>query len=146
MKSLIALCLLTLVACRGESEIVIMDSENNSGQSGTATFTEEGSTLKVEIRLSRSNDPGPQPVHIHQGRCGEIGPPLSTLPPDNVKGVGLSFLADPSVFGEASDGGVVMSRTELKGVSLKDLRASPFVVNAHDSRDLSLYVACGNIN
>jgi len=50
------------------STSVPLGQQGGSGQSGTATFTSQGSTTRVVIELS--NPPAvPQPSHIHRGTC-----------------------------------------------------------------------------
>lgn len=136
--------LLTL-ACGSPALVVVMNSENNSGQSGTATLTETGKGLVVEIIIHKGNDGRLHPTHLHEGRCGEIGPALSQLPGTS-RSIVLDFMRDPQEYQAASDGGVLMSRTTLGEARLADIADGGWLINVHDPRDNALYVSCGNIN
>src|SRR3954453_8985946 len=66
---------LLLTAACGPREIrVTMNADNNSGQKGFATITDEGKSIKVVIETSAPTKPGTQTVHIHTGNCGEVEP------------------------------------------------------------------------
>ncbi len=107
-----------------DSLTVQLSPENNSGQSGTATLTDLGDgTTRVVLSLT---DLGatPQPVHIHDGTCATLNPtpkyPLTNM----VNG---------------------KSETVVK-VSMSQLLAQPFAINAHKSaQEVPVYTACGNI-
>jgi hypothetical protein len=133
------------LACGTPALVVVMNSENNSGQSGTATLTETRDGLKVEIVIRKANDDRPYLTHLHEGRCGEIGPALTTLPDSN-RSIGLDPVGAPSKYGVESDGGLLMSRTTLRDARLSDISDGGWLLNVHDPRDNSLYVSCGNIN
>lgn len=145
MRRLLTIALLLSVACGTPALVVVMNSENNSGQSGTATLTETREGLKVEIVIRKANDDRLYPTHLHEGRCGEIGPALSTLP-NTTRSIVLDFMRDPSQYSAASDGGTLMSRTTLPDARLADISDGGWLINVHDPRDNSLYVSCGNIN
>jgi hypothetical protein len=115
-------------ACGPRSERLSMRSENNSGQNGFALLTAlSANSTRVEVDLSAPLDRQPQPAHVHEGRCGEIGPIRA----------GLDVLeaspAKPDRFVSTSD----------VQLGLEQLFSSPFAINVHDARDLSLYVSCG---
>src|ERR1044071_990006 len=56
-----------------------LNQQNNSGISGTATFTPAGNGLRVEIKANGARA-GPQPTHIHPGTCSQLDPtPQFTL-------------------------------------------------------------------
>ncbi len=131
LTTLIALMLgfATFLAAAGgasaaDTLTVQLTAQNNSGQSGTATLTDMGDgTTKVVLSLT---DLGatPQPVHIHDGTCATLNPtpkyPLTNM----VNG---------------------KSETVVK-VSMSQLLAQPFAINAHKSgQEVSVYTACGNI-
>lgn len=131
LSTLIALLLgfatfLTAVggASAADSLTVQLSPQNSSGQSGTATLTDLGDgTTKVVLSLT---DLGatPQPVHIHDGTCATLNPtpkyPLTNM----VNG---------------------KSETVVK-VSMSQLLAQPFAINAHKSaQEVPVYTACGNI-
>lgn len=103
--------------------VIQLKTQNNSGQSGTATLTDMGGgKTKVVVDLAGS-PAGPQPMHIHTGTCSNLGPvkyPLTSLA--NGK-----------------------SETTVD-VSMADLLASPHAINAHKSTtEAAVYVACGEV-
>lgn len=124
------LMVLGLSACGPQAVRVVMNAENNSGQAGFATLTPLGATkTRVEVDIAPSNDSRPQAAHVHEGRCGQIGPikaGLTELKPD------------------ASKQGRFTSSTEV-AVGLAELQRAEFAINVHDARDFSLYVSCGEI-
>lgn len=126
-----ALPLLLLSACGPSTLVVTMNAENNSGESGTATFTQLGGDTRLEIDLTPGNDTGPQAAHVHTGRCGEIGPVVGALPS------GRAIAIEPVVNGK--------SVSTFAGVSFAELKGGKYAVNVHYSRDSTLYVSCGNI-
>ncbi len=138
---------LFFAACAPQQVTVVMNAQNNSGQSGTATLTDLGGTTRVVILIRRSEFEEPQPTHLHNGRCGEIGPRQDKSPKGGTIGLGSVLLADPkSMDGvPATDGGFGASSTDVE-MSLKELTTGDWVINVHDAQDFSLYVSCGNIN
>ncbi|MBM4777821.1 MAG: CHRD domain-containing protein [Archangiaceae bacterium] len=131
IRRLPALLLLTASACGPQPLRVVMNAENNSGQSGFAVLTAlSSSKTRVEIDVAASNDPRPQPAHVHEGRCGEIG---------GIK-AGLANLAP-----DAKKPGRFTSTTEID-VGLDTLEKGTFAINAHDVRDFSLYITCGQVH
>lgn len=103
---------------------VALDTQNDSGQSGTATLEPAGDG-QTTVTLELSNPPdNPQPVHIHSGSCAELGEvvyPLTNL----------------------EDG----ASTTTVDVTIEALQAEPFAINAHESEEnIQLYVACGDIS
>ena len=65
---------------------------------------------------------GPQLIHIHPGRCGNIGDPILSL---QSMTAGQSFTDIPGKF--------------------DDYRGADHAFNGHLSSDPSVYVVCGNI-
>ncbi|MBL8941204.1 MAG: CHRD domain-containing protein [Archangium sp.] len=131
IRRLPALLVLTASACGPQPLRVVMNAENNSGQSGFAMLTAlSASKTRVEIDVAASNDSRPQPAHVHEGRCGEIGA---------IK-AGLTNLAP-----DAKKPGRFTSTTEID-VGLDTLEKGTFAINAHDVRDFSLYITCGQIH
>jgi hypothetical protein len=127
--AVLAVLVLALAACGGgdeaaEEATVQLSEQTGSGQSGTATLTPVGDNqTMVAVELSSPPD-HPQPAHIHDGSCEELG------------GVayGLNDL----------DGGT--SETTVD-VSLDDLLAGEYAINAHESEEaIEISVACGPIN
>ena len=109
-----------------ESSITFnLDELNASGQSGTATLTQVGADVLVELFLS-AGAMETELVHVHAGQCG----------PDllGVRYVLTSFV-----------GGSGPSVTVVEGLSLNNLRTGNFAINAHQTQNLSVYTACGGI-
>jgi hypothetical protein len=125
---LLAALTFVAVACGGDDAgsgdvTVDLAAQNDSGQSGTATFTADGEKTKVVVDLS--NPPGdPQPAHIHAGTCAELNP-QPEYPLENLE-----------------DG---KSETTVNA-PLSELQAEDYAVNVHKSEaDVETYVACGDI-
>ena len=124
------LSLATLVALSGfagaqpQTLTIQLDAQNNSGQSGPAELTDLGNgSTRVVVVLSNAPSNVPQPIHFHSGTCATLGPivyPLTSL---------------------------VNGRSESTvNVSIAQLLATPFAINAHRSaQEASIYVACGNV-
>src|SRR5688500_12557657 len=133
----VAVALLGLLALSGgtaladhEKAMVVLMEQNNSGQSGTATFTlsDDGSSITVEIDIS-GGSAVPQPAHIHIGSCEDLDPnpfyPLTSV----VNGKSVTVI------------------TEADVVDLDYEVSNQFAVNVHKSAaEASVYVACGNIH
>lgn len=118
-----------LMGCGPRAERIVMNAENNSGQSGFAVLTElGGARVRVELDIAPSNDPREQIAHIHQGRCGEIGVIDAQL-------TNLALDATTKRFTSTTE----VSRT------LMTLLNGSYAINVHDARDFSLYVSCGQI-
>ncbi|MGZ3497009.1 MAG: CHRD domain-containing protein [Vulcanimicrobiaceae bacterium] len=108
----------------GKSVTVQLKPENNSGETGTATLTQEGSNVLVKVSLTGAPKTA-QPAHIHEGTCAKLNPapkyPLSSV----------------------VDG---KSTTVVKDVKLSELTSGSYAINVHKStEDLKTYVACGDI-
>ena len=98
--------------------------QNNSGESGTATLTEQGTKTKVTVVVTGAPAGVAQPLHVHKGTCAQLDPRPS---------YGLATLTDGK------------SETTID-VSLAALQAGGFAVNGHKSAaEVSTYVFCGNI-
>ena len=99
-------------------------SQNDSGETGTATLMQSGPDLLVTVRV---NNPvgDPQPAHIHKGTCANLDPkPSYPLPPITNR----------------------RSTTKIKNLKLETLLASPHAINVHKSpKEAAIYVSCGNI-
>ena len=139
---------LLLLACGPKELLVVMNAQNNSGQSGVATLTDLGAKTRVVVVIHKSDAPDPQPVHFHPGRCGEIGAKVDT----SVLAAGLPSMDSPNRPDlkdvgppPANDGGIVYTQATIE-VPISKLNGGDFVINVHDSRDFALYVSCGNIN
>ena len=103
--------------------LIVLNEDNDSGQSGWALLTAKGNDTEVVLSLSEGVVES-ELVHIHSGACG----------PD-LGGVEHSL----TNFANGS------STTLLEGVSLEGLLTGGFAINAHNSTDPSVYTACGNI-
>ena len=102
---------------------VTLAEQNDSGESGNATILDVGGQAQVTLNLA--NGPStPQPTHIHEGSCADLG--------------GIVYPLSATVDGE--------SETSLD-VSLSDLFDQfPLVINVHKSADeAGTYVACGEL-
>ena len=114
----------TIAAAQQQATTLQLVQQNNSGISGTATFTPSGGGLTVDLKVTGAGA-GPQPAHIHGGTCAQLNPtPEFTL---------------ASVTNGAS--------TTTLQTTLQALAATPHAVHMHKSADeLSVYVACADIN
>jgi len=102
---------------------VLLSEQNESGESGTATLTEVGG--KVLVNLDLIGGPAfAQPAHIHNGSC------------DNLGGV-----QNPLTFPED---GTSITTLDLGIDEL--LTGLPLAINVHKSlEEAATYVACGDI-
>lgn len=104
--------------------VVQISAVKNSGQTGTATFTDlgEGKT-KVEISLTGGKFTAAQPAHIHTGMCtkpGDVKYPLT----DVVNGMSETTIDAP----------------------MSELWTGGLLVNVHKSaKEMSVYTACGDL-
>jgi Cu/Zn superoxide dismutase len=113
------------MASRPSAVVVHMNAENGSGESGTATLTQQPGGVQVAIAITGAPSGVAQPAHIHEGTCAKLNP-APKYPLTNV-----------------TDG---KSTTVVHGITIKDLLARPFAVNVHKSAaDLKTYVSCGDI-
>jgi LPXTG-motif cell wall-anchored protein len=121
---LIALLSGTTIAVAQEQPLRLqMTAQNNSGISGTATFTQSGGSVRVDIAVTGAGA-GPQPSHIHEGSCTQLNPTPQ-----------FSLL-------NVTNGA---STTEVQA-TLQTLTSTPHAVHIHKSADeLSVYVACADI-
>ena len=53
---------------------VQLTPQNNSGESGTATLTEQGPKTKVVVDVKGAPAGVAQPVHVHKGTCANLDP------------------------------------------------------------------------
>jgi Cu/Zn superoxide dismutase len=102
---------------------VQLQQQNGSGENGTATLTQVGSDVKVDVALKGAPSTQ-QPAHIHFGVCTDLG--------------GVAYPLTSIAGGS--------STTTVKGVTIAQLLSRPYAINVHESSDnLQKYVACGNI-
>jgi len=104
-----------------QSVTVNLAAQNNSGMSGTAVLTPDGSGTKVVLTLS--NAPGPHPAHIHSGSCPTVGAVVYPLT------------------------SVMNGRSETTvAASIADILKQPMAINVHKSpQEIAVYTACGNV-
>lgn len=104
---------------------VVLNEQNDSGESGIATLVEQDGKVVVTVELTGAPSGVVQPSHIHSGTCANTG---SIVYP-------LEFPKDGK------------SVTTLS-VSLSELAAQmPLLLNVHKSTVLaSVYVSCGELS
>ena len=107
-----------------ESLVVNLAEQNDSGQTGTATLTEEEGQVTVTLSLLDFPEDIPQPAHIHLGACPDVG--AVAYPLTNV------------VNGES---------VTVLDVTLAQLESeAPLGINVHQSvPEASIYTACGDL-
>ncbi len=123
--SLVAAALLTVAAIApvaGQDTVTIdMQEVDDSGQSGTANITSDGDQVVVSIEIEPGPDGEPQPAHIHDGTCQDLGDVAYPLE-DVVDGMSEST-AD---------------------VSIADIISGEYAIAVHLSEDeMEVIVACG---
>jgi serine/threonine protein kinase/Cu/Zn superoxide dismutase len=98
-------------------------TQNNSGMTGTARFTDLGEgKLRVEIHANGSG-PGPQPAHIHEGTCSQLNP-------------APKYPLTPVVNGES---------VTVVDASIQEVTSAPHAIHMHKSpEELPVYVACAD--
>lgn len=103
---------------------VQLTPQNNSGESGTATLSEDGPKTKVAVEVKGAPAGVAQPLHVHKGTCANLDPkPI----------YGLTTLTNGK------------SETTID-VPLSTLETGGFAINGHKSaQDVKTYVFCGNI-
>lgn len=111
-------------AAAPQTVTVKMNALNKSGESGTATLTQVGNGVKVDVTI-KGAPATDQPTHIHPGTCAKLNPaPEAPLTP-------------------LSNG---RSVTVLAGKKLSQFTGGKFAINVHKSaNDLKTYVSCGVI-
>jgi len=111
-------------AAQSQTVTLTMNAQNNSGISGTSTFTDLGNgKTRVVMQVSGAGS-GPEPAHIHPGSCADLDPtPVYTL---------------TSVTNGAST-------TDVDS-TLAELLDGHYAIHMHKSPDeLTVYVACADI-
>src|SRR5215210_5150344 len=96
----VALALTTIALLPASTEAqqsitIVLAPQNNSGQTGTAVLTSEGSDTRVVVSLS--NAAGPHPAHIHTGSCPDPGAvvfPLTSVTDGRSETVVSTSIAD----------------------------------------------------
>ena len=115
------------VAQSPSSVTVHLTQMSNSGESGTATLTDNGNgTTTVTLSVTGEPAAADQPTHIHSGHCGQADfNPKPAFPLTDVKNG--------------------TSTTTVK-TTLQSLLSKPYAINSHKSaKQITTYVLCGNI-
>ena len=104
--------------------VVQLEPQNNSGISGTATFTDTAGGAEVVFNLTGTPSGIAQPAHIHLNNCANIG--------------GVKYPLTSPMNGNS----VTMLNVGIDQI----LAELPLSINVHKtSQEASVYVACGNI-
>lgn len=125
MAVILSAFLLHPAEAAGEPVKVLLDAENSSGETGTATLADLGNgKTMVGVEINGEPDGASQPMHIHVGQCGptlgKVAFPLTNLE----KG---------------------KSSTTID-TALDALMTGGFAINGHKSaQEISVYTFCGNI-
>ena len=103
---------------------VILYSQNDSGQEGTATITDMAGRTHVRLIVGNYTADVSQPAHIHTGSCSNLG--------------GVDHPLNNVVNG---------SSETMLGESLGHITSGlPLAINVHKSAaEASTYVSCGDI-
>ena len=115
----------TSFALAADTATTTLQSQNKSGESGTATLTRAGdNATKVVLEIQGVPAVVSQPVHIHKGSCAKLDPKPA-------------YPLSPVVNGK--------SETTVK-VSLDSLQKGGYAINGHKSaQEAATYVFCGEI-
>ena len=103
---------------------VVLNEQNNSGETGTATLEEADGMVTVTLMLTGAPEGVSQPAHIHAGSCPEVGK-----------------VVYPLSFPEDGD-----SETSLETTFADLQNQMPLAINVHKSvAEASVYVSCGDL-
>lgn len=112
------------IPVEGKMVSVVLEAQNKSGQSGSATITNINGKAKVVISVKSGPKDAQQPAHIHLKSCSDIG--------------GIKYSLTSVVNGK--------SETTVDTSVEALLKALPLAINVHKSAaESSVYVACGDI-
>ena len=101
-----------------------LTAQNNSGENGTATLTQDGSKTKVYIEMTGAPVGSIQPAHIHDGTCAKL---------DKAPKWPLEALKDGK-------------STTIVPATMAEIMQQKTAINIHKSAtELKDYVACGDI-
>jgi hypothetical protein len=121
---LLLVALPSTAAAQSNTLTLALSPQNNSGISGTATFTDMGNGKTHVVIQASGAGAGPQPSHIHPGSCAQLDPTPAYTLSSVVNG---------------------MSATDVDA-SLQDLVDGHYAIHMHKSQDeLTVYVACADI-
>jgi hypothetical protein len=131
------LCLLVL-ACGPRQLRVTLSADNNSGQSGTATLTDDGKTMTVVVEtVAPLYQDAEQFAHIHPGTCGELGPAYVNLTKLGALATKPGAWGSTTTLTQVRDGG--------PNFGFDELSTGEWAINIHDAREFGVYVTCGEI-
>lgn len=125
--SLIAAAVLAVAAfapaAAQDTVTIDMNEVDDSGQSGSANITTDGEQVTVAIEIDAGEEGVPQPAHIHEGSCDDLGD--VAYPLDSVEDGESESTAD---------------------VGMDELLPGEYAINVHLSEDqMDVHVACGNL-
>lgn len=111
-------------AALDDSVTLDLKTQNDSGESGTATLFPEGKQTRVVINLLNTPAGVAQPAHIHEGTCDKLNKapkwPLTAV--------------------QNGRSGTMVA------ASIEEITKNPTAINIHKSAaEAQIYVACGNI-
>lgn len=116
-------------AVENKARVYTLAEVESSGQSGTATIepTEDGTTM-VTLALSGGNYTAPQPAHIHDGTCEEVGeirfPLTNVVNGESVTTINLPFEQARTLMDSGQD----------------------LAINVHRSaQQIDMHTACGDL-
>ncbi len=113
-----------LVGAAASPVTVHLMAQNGSGQSGTATLTQNGSDVVVSVTMSGVPSGVAEPAHIHPGTCAKL---------------------NPSPKYPLTNATLGTTTTTIHNVQLSSLLGGNYAINVHNAKNLSIYVACGDI-
>ena len=108
-----------------ENQLVVsLNEENESGETGTATLTEENDQVTVILDMTGFEPDVSQPAHIHTGTCPDVA--------------GVVYPLTNVLNG---------SSTTVLDVTLAQLKSElPLGLNVHKSaQEVAVYTACGDL-
>lgn len=122
---LLAVLIFLVKTLQPKTLIALLNSQNESGQAGTATLINLDEGVRVLVTVFGGPQNFSQPLHIHEGTCEDLGPikyPLNDLFNGN-------------------------SATIIKDLIVADLAANlPLAINLHKSnQEFEIYTSCGNL-
>lgn len=104
---------------------IVVNEQNNSGESGIATISEIEGKVVVNLRLVGLGFSAPQPSHLHLGTCGAPGEVVYSLT-NVVNGQSQTTLD-----------------VDMETFSIKP----PLILNVHKSEaESDIYVSCGQVS
>ena len=103
---------------------VVLNTQNNSGQSGTAVLKRQGESTVVTVQVDNFTTGVAQPAHIHLNNCANIG--------------GVKYPLSLVFNGQ--------SETVVPAVLDSLLNQEQLSINVHKSaEEVGVYVACGDL-